>query len=175
MWIEERESEWVIRTGRKTPFAKKKRERQSASIDMSVRRGAPYTIDAQPSDVTEVDLLCICASPSELRGLLFALEREGRRLQIGAAVATPACVRVRLPSPSCDAPSPAVPSLPCPSLTPLAAELRCLLRDEAAGARPLPAPPAPAAAQQGARSAALGTAALPALSARRPRTPVSTF
>ena len=58
-----------------------------------------YTIDAQPSDVTEVDLLCIRASPSELRGLLFALEREGRRLQIGAAVAAPACVRVRPPPP----------------------------------------------------------------------------
>jgi hypothetical protein len=59
-----------------------------------------YTIDAQPSDVTEVDLLCVCASPTELRGLLFALERDGRRLQIGAAVTAPD-----------------VPNLTCPSLT----------------------------------------------------------
>ena len=58
-----------------------------------------YTIDAQPSDVTEVDLLCVRASPTELRGLLFALERDGQRLQIGAAVAAP----VRL-NPSCDTP-----------------------------------------------------------------------
>ena len=48
-----------------------------------------YTIDAQPGDVTEVQLLCVRASPTELRGLLFALEQDGRRLQIGAAVAVP--------------------------------------------------------------------------------------
>ena len=46
-----------------------------------------YTIDAQPSDVTEVDLLCVRASPTELRGLLFAV--DGQRLQIGAAAAAP--------------------------------------------------------------------------------------
>ena len=74
-----------------------------------------YTIDAQPSDVTEVDLLCIRASPSELRGLLFALEREGRRLQIGAAVAAPACVRVRLPPPLVTH-----QALPCPACHALA-------------------------------------------------------
>eukprot|EP00964_Phaeocystis_antarctica_P028779 scaffold16230_cov63-Phaeocystis_antarctica.AAC.1 len=44
---------------------------------------------------------------------------------------------------------------------------RCLLCDEPAGAGPLPAPPAPAAAQRGARPAALGPAALHAGAARR--------
>ena len=86
-----------------------------------------YTMDDQSSEPTLVDVLCLRASPNELRGLLF--DPSGGRLQIGA-----------LP------PAPCVGAL-VGAHTGEYARLthRCLLRHEPPDAAALPEAQAPAA------------------------------